>query len=161
MHFFQLLCSSTSVTVTLSILAMFQKPRFKWKIASTKHHNKCLMSDWIDLIWVHSCQNNISSTWRARMIKHICSFSYSLLRLNRAAQLLSCFTKVEWKSLRYQWRYLLTNPNTNFGNYSFRMLGSTSFQLLHLFPSPEKKLSCILQLPLISEEEYSFFLWFL
>ena len=40
--------------------------------------------------------------WKARMIKHFCSFSYSLLGQNRASQLLSCLTKVEGRSSRYQ-----------------------------------------------------------
>ena len=54
--------------------------------------------------------------WKARMIKHFCSFSYSLLRQNRASQLLSCFTKD-----------ILPKPNTNLGKYSFRMHGSKLF----------------------------------
>ena len=65
--------------------------------------------------------------WKARMIKHFCSFSYSLLRQNRASQLLSCFTKVEGRSLRYQRSYILPKPNTNFGKYSFRLHGSKLF----------------------------------
>ena len=57
------MCSRTSTTASLSILAMFQRlSRFKWRSGSTKHQNKCLMSDWIDLIRVKSCQNYVIST---------------------------------------------------------------------------------------------------
>ena len=58
---------------------------------------------------------------KSRMIKHFCSFSYSLLRQNRSSQLLSCFTKNEGRSLRHQRSYILPKANTNLGKYSFRM----------------------------------------
>ena len=76
--------------------------------------------------------------WKARMIKHSCSFFYFLLRQNRVSQLLSCFTKVEGMNLRYQRNYILPKPNTNFGKYLFRMHGSKLFNLpwTKIKPSP-------------------------
>ena len=65
--------------------------------------------------------------WKARIIQHFRSFSYSLLRQNRVSKLLICFTKVEGRSLRYQRSYILPKLNINFGKYSFQVHGSKLF----------------------------------
>ena len=50
-HFLNFLCCHTSTTAPLYILAMFQRLScFKWRSASIKRQNKCLMFDQMDLI---------------------------------------------------------------------------------------------------------------
>ena len=80
-----------------------------------------LMSDWIDLIEWTVVKTMSIRVWKVRMIKHFWSFSYLLLKQNRALQLVSCFTNFETRIFRYQRSYILPklitiSVSTHFGS---------------------------------------------
>ena len=75
--------------------------------------------------------------WKARLIEHFCSFSYSLLRQNRASKLLSCFSKIAGRNLQcnlweatYYRNQTQISEITHFGCMGQRFSTSAPYPLL-------------------------------